>query len=76
MISRSDGCSFHWLLADRPLRYPNECSSLTRTIRNTRPAVFRLIETVADLLAQNLAQRGKLGQFYDLRGDSLFELAP
>jgi hypothetical protein len=33
-----------------------------------------VIETVADLIAQNLAKRGKLGQFYDLRGDSLFEL--
>jgi hypothetical protein len=100
MISRSDGTSFHLLLADRPLPYPNEYAAPTRkisvcfwyshvsepkmtnativtlrSIRNTRPAVFRVIETVADLLAQNLAQRGKLGQFYDFRGDSLFELA-
>lgn len=27
MISRSDGRTFHLLLADRPVPYPNECES-------------------------------------------------
>ena len=91
MISRSDGISFDLLLADRPLPYPNERSVPTHKISacfwyshvsepkltnaTTQQAVFRVIETVAELLAQNLAQRGKLGQFYDFRGHSLFELA-
>jgi hypothetical protein len=83
MISRSDGISFHLLLADHPLPYPNERSAATHRIsvcfwychvsqpkttsativtvrsnRNTRPAIFRLIETIADLLARDLAHVG------------------
>jgi len=100
MISRSDGSSFHLLLADRPLPYPNERSAgPTRKIsvcfwyshvsrpkvtnstvvtlhsrRTNRPGVFRIIETVADLLAEALARHGYLREFYDFTGESLFEL--
>jgi len=101
MISRSDGSSFHLLLADRPLPYPNERSagptrkisvcfwyshvsrptvtnSTVVTLHSTqtnRPGVFRLIETVADLLAEALARRGSLRKFYDFTGESLFALS-
>jgi len=101
MISRSDGSSFHLLLADRPLPYPNERSAgPTRKIsvcfwyshvsrpkvtnstvvtlhsaQTNRPAVFRAIETVADLLAESLARYGYLQKFYDFTGESLFALS-
>ncbi len=91
MISRSDGKSFHLLLADRPVPYPNK-TSLGRTYRvsacywyshvsgndQTRstivvlpcpgrncPALFRLIESAADLLAKELSNRGELADFYE-----------
>jgi len=91
MISRSDGKSFHLLLADRPIPYPNEIAAgPTRCITachwyshvrgndQTRSAVvvlpctetncptaFRLIETVADMLAIELSRRGELAEFYE-----------
>jgi len=91
MISRSDGESFHLLLADRPLPYPIECSlgpanqvsacfwyshiSGSRKTRSTivilpyphvnRPSLFRLLETAADLLAEELRCRGNLDTFYE-----------
>jgi hypothetical protein len=100
MISRSDGSSFHLLLADRPLPYPNERSAgptqkisvcfwyshvskpqvtgstiVTLNFTETnRPGVFRTIESVADQLAEALARRGSLPEFYDFTGESLFEL--
>jgi hypothetical protein len=100
MISRSDGATFHLLLADRPLPYPNERSagptnqisvcfwyshvSKTQVTNSTivtlhfsgtnRPGVFRTIESVADQLAEALARRGSLREFYDFTGVSLFEL--
>lgn len=92
MISRSDGESFHLLLADRPLPYPIEVTAgTTRKIsvcfwyshirrpqetlstvvilsdsRTNHPAVFRRIETVADLLAEELVRKGRLECFYEL----------
>jgi hypothetical protein len=101
MISRSDGSSFHIVLADRPLPYPNERSagptlrvsaffwyshvsrpretgSTIVTLRSTetnRPGVFRAIETIADRLAEALARHGRLKEFYEFAGDSLFELS-
>jgi len=91
MISRSDGKSFHLLLADRPVPYPNEIASgptehisvcywysHVRGNEQTRstivvlpcagtncPAVFRLIETAADLLADELSRRSELAEFYE-----------
>ena len=95
MISRSDGETFHLLLADRPLPYPIErAAGSTRQIsvcfwyshvrqpkttlstvvilpesRTKNPAVFRMIETVADLLAEELARYGCLSDFYELFED-------
>ncbi|HXX99939.1 MAG TPA: hypothetical protein VEI54_03400 [Candidatus Limnocylindrales bacterium] len=92
MISRSDGKSFHLLLADRPLPYPIERSSgstgkisvcfwyshvrhpkstfstivVLTDARTNHPLVFRRIEDVADLLAEELALHGKLAPFYEL----------
>lgn len=100
MISRSDGSSFHLLLADRPLPYPNELSAgptntisvcfwhshiseprithstivTLRSKETNRPQVFRMIESVADALADELARCGRLCQFYDLTTDSLFAM--
>jgi hypothetical protein len=96
MISRSDGETFHLLLADRPLPYPIErTAGSTQQIsvcfwyshvrqpkltfstvvvlsdsRTLHPAVFRRIETVADLLAEELARHGSLGDFYELFEDA------
>lgn len=100
MISRSDGNSFHLLLADHPLPYPNEPSmepvqslsvcfwyshisqpdvtnSTIVTLssqHSARPAIFRIIEKIADLLAQKLERSGRLAQFYHFTGSSLLEL--
>jgi hypothetical protein len=91
MISRSDGATFHLLLADRPLPYPIErASGPTRRIsacfwyshvdqpdntystvvilpdsRTNHPATFRMIETAADLLAEELLQFGRLATLYE-----------
>ena len=92
MISRSDGQSFHLLLADRPLPYPlarsagpskkisisfwytppNDFARTLSTIvilasypRNNS-SLFRKIETVADLLAEELLLRGRLTEVYEL----------
>jgi hypothetical protein len=79
MISRSDGTTFHVLLADRPLPYPLErgkgagdrisacfwyshinhpatCATIVilPDSRTNHPAVFRMIEEAADLLADEL----------------------
>jgi len=96
MISRSDGETFHLLLADRPLPYPIERAagsthqvsvcfwySHIRQLKSTfstvvilsesrtnHPAVFRRIEMVADLLAEELARHGRLADFYELFEDS------
>jgi hypothetical protein len=96
MVSRSDGSSFHLLLADRPLPYPNERSTgPTRKIsvcfwyshisrprvtgstivtldsaETNRPRVFRAIETLADQLAELLAELGYLQEFYEWSGDT------
>jgi hypothetical protein len=101
MISRSDGSSFHLLLADRPIPYPNEreagparkisvcfwyahiskprmTNSTIVTLRSDGtkpPGVFRAIEAVADLLAEMLARRGHLREFYDFTGELLLELS-
>lgn len=92
MISRSDGETFHLLLADRPLPYPAEVTAgASRQIsvcfwyshvrqaqetlstvvilsdsRTNHPAVFRRIEKVADLLAEELAREGHLAGCYEL----------
>ena len=96
MISRSDGETFHLLLADRPLPYPIEDTAgtarqisvcfwyshvrqLQETLstivilsdsRTNHRAVFRRIETVADLLAEELVREGRLAGFYELFEDS------
>jgi hypothetical protein len=95
MISRSDGETFHLLLADRPLPYPLECAAgptkkfslcfwyspvgepskthctivLLNGTRIQYPAVFRRIELVADLLAEELALKDELAEFYELCED-------
>ena len=100
MISRSDGKTFHLLLADQPLPYPAERESgLTKRISvcfwyshiripqatlativllppgdTQSPSFFRLIESVADLLALELKHRPRLGSLYQLDGSSLAEL--
>jgi hypothetical protein len=97
MISRSDGHSFHLVLADRPLPYPLERSAgpskrlslcfwytppkqpasnfstivILDGLRGNHPLVYRRIETVADLLAEELAAREQLAEVYEL-----FEPAP
>jgi len=96
MISRSDRKTFHLLLADKPLPYPNErAAGPTRKISvcfwyshlcqpkstfstililagsgTSDPAVFRRIETVADLLAEELAREGHLAGVYELFEDA------
>ena len=96
MISRSDGKSFHLLLADRPLPYPIErAAGVTNKIsvcfwythrrerattfstivvlpysKTTQTTVFRAIEVVADMLAEELGRSGHLAEFYELVGDS------
>ncbi len=96
MISRSDGKTYHLLLADRPLPYPIELASgpaqkvsvcfwyshvhqpkttfstivILPDPRTCHPAVFRRIEMVADLLAEQLTRHGRLADFYELFDDS------
>jgi hypothetical protein len=96
MISRSDGETFHLLLADRPRPYPIERTTgpthrvsvcfwyshvrhhkrtfstvvILPDTRTNHPAVFRMIETVADLLAEELTLDGRLADFYELCEDS------
>ena len=97
MISRSDGNTFHLLLADRPLAYPQEpktvasnavsvcfwyshvdTGSTTYAVvvilpetRLDQPVLFRVIDSVADLLADKLLHTNHLASFYRLSGDSL-----
>lgn len=97
MISRSDGDTFHLLLADRPLAYPQEpktvasdavsvcfwyshvdTGSTTHAVvvilpetRLDQPVLFRVIDSVADLLADKLLHTNRLASFYRLSGDSL-----
>jgi len=101
MISRSDGKTYHLLLADHPLPYPaeRECAGRAKTsvcfwyshVRNGRntcstvvllpdrnqsfSALFRMIESVADLLADQLSRTTGLSTFYELLNDSLVEVA-
>ena len=97
MISRSDGETFHLLLADRPLAYPQERNSIdadcvsvcfwychvntgstTHAVvvllpqtRLDQPVLFRIIDTLADLLAEELLRRNRLASFYGYSGHSL-----
>jgi len=92
MISRSDGETYHLLLADRLLPYPNERAAgptqkvsvcfwyshrnnsnttfstivILSDSRTNHPAVYRRIEIVADLLAEELTRFGHLAEFYEL----------
>lgn len=101
MISRSDGNTFHLLLADRPLPYPQErnaaasdaisvcfwyshvdTGSTTHAVvvilpetRLGHPVLFRVIDSVADLLAYILLRTKRLSSFYQFSGDSLQPLA-
>jgi hypothetical protein len=101
MISRSDGKTFHLLLADRPLPYPMEngeertrsssvCfwyaygagKSETKTtvvvfesLAGAKEKVFRQIEFIADVLADELLQRRELAVFYNLMGNSILKLS-
>jgi hypothetical protein len=96
MISRSDGETYHLLLADRPLPYPLERSAgPTRNVtvffwymhvrqamrtnstvvivpgtRINHPTLFRRIEMVADLLAEELCERERLAEVYELFEES------
>lgn len=96
MISRSDGETFHLVLADRPLPYPIERATGTsrqisvcfwyahvrqpkRTFssivilagsRTNHPALYRKIELVADLLAEELTREGQLAGVYELLEDA------
>ena len=97
MISRSDGKTFHVLLADRPLVYPQErhssapscvsvcfwyshvaTGSTTHAVvvllpdaRLDQPSLFRVIDSVADLLAEELLHTDHLASFYQVSGNSL-----
>jgi hypothetical protein len=99
MISRSDGCTFHLLLADRPLPYPMERTyGVTRITSfcfwhvygakgaktkstvvliedsaSSKEKVFRQIEFVADILADELVRRQELAVLYNLQGSSILE---
>ncbi len=101
MISRSDGRTFHLLLADRPLPYPMESAggptgtisvcfwylygTETRETKSTvvlfqgslgpKAAIFRQIESIADMLADELLRRQRLAGFYNLQGHEILELA-
>jgi hypothetical protein len=100
MISRSDGRTFHLLLADRPLAYPAERGEdPTRMVsacfwylygadRNATKStvvlfegafgpksnVFREIEFIADILADELLRRQSLAVFYNIQGNEILEL--
>jgi hypothetical protein len=99
MISRSDGCNFHLLLADRPLPYPMERTYGPTRITSLcfwyvygaeeaetkstvvlfecgtgcREKIFRQIEFIADVLADELLRRRELAVFYNLQGNSILE---
>jgi hypothetical protein len=101
MISRSDGRSFHLLLADHPLPYPAErVAGPTRTTSvcfwyvygeemsatkstvvifecsaSSRDKMYRRIEFIADVLADELVRRRELAVFYNLQGNSVLELS-
>lgn len=101
MISRSDGRTFHLLLADRPLAYPMERGKDPKPMtsvcfwyvygaegRATKSTVvlfecgagssrkiFREIEFIADVLADELLRRRELAVFYSLQGKEILELA-
>jgi hypothetical protein len=101
MISRSDGRSFHLLLADRPLPYPAErvagptqtvsvCfwyvygeeSSATKSTvvifecsAGPKEKIYRQIEFIADVLADELLRRKELAVFYNLQDNSILELS-
>ena len=101
MISRSDGKTFHVLLADRPLAYPQErqsqapagvsvcfwyCHAATGSTthasvvilpqaRLDQPVLFRLIDSVADLLAGELLHTSHLASLYRFSGNALRSLA-
>lgn len=49
---------------------------IVQSLQNNRSPMFRVIETVADLLAEELSRRGDLAEFYDLSGDFFSELGP
>jgi hypothetical protein len=101
MISRSDGRTFHLLLADRPLPYPAERGAApTRMVsvcfwylygadRNgtkstvvlfedrfgPKANIFRQIEFIVDVLADELLRRRSLAVFYNMQGNEILELA-
>ena len=101
MISRSDGQTFHVLLADRPLAYPQErhadapscvsvcfwyshvaTGSITHAVvvilpdaRLDQPVLFRVIDSVADLLAAELLNSDHLASLYQYSGDYLQALS-
>lgn len=101
MISRSDGKTFHVLLADRPLAYPQErqsrapagvsvcfwyCHAATGSTthavvvilpqaRLDQPVLFRVIDSVADLLAEELLRTNHLASLYRFSGNVLRSLA-
>ncbi len=101
MISRSDGKTFHVLLADRPLAYPQErhsdapggvslcfwyshiaTGSATHAVvvilpqaRLDQPVLFRVIDSVADLLAAKLLHTDQLASLYRFSGNALQSLA-
>lgn len=97
MISRSDGKTFHVLLADRPLAYPQErqsdapdgvslcfwyahvaTGSTTHALvvilpeaRLDQPTLFRVIDSVADSLAEELLRTNHLASLYRFFGNAL-----
>ena len=101
MISRSDGKTFHVLLADRPLVYPQERTSATPSCvsvcfwyshvatgstthavvvilpdaRLGQPVLFRVIDSVADLLAAELLHADSLACLYEYSGNTLRRVA-
>jgi len=101
MISRSDGKTFHLLLADRPLPYPaerltgptqttsvcfwyvygKEMSATKSTVvvfecrECPKEKMYRRIEFIADVLADELLRRQELAVFYNLQGNSVLELS-
>lgn len=101
MISRSDGKTFHLLLADFPARYPAEKASgntektsvcfwyshdldagstgsavvMLRDPGLRYAGLFRLIETAADLLAKQLANRYRPPTLCELANDGLRTMA-
>lgn len=53
----------------------NSAIVILPSTHTNRPSVFRSIEVVADLLAEEFALRGHLDDFYDLTDVSFFALA-